>query len=118
MYPGKYDPEADYEKMESTTTQKLESFGGVKPTPYPGGGTQIVRGIIQIMHVHNSRSSLFVHSAPDQLAERLGRHSHLAVLVLFAAEKLPAFQDRPENSQALRGFLVFRSSHLGEQFPQ
>ena len=48
VYPGKYDLTADYEKLEPTKTLKLESFGGVKPTPYPGGGTQIVRGIIQI----------------------------------------------------------------------
>jgi len=48
VYPGKYDPKADYEKMPPTKTLKLESFGGVKPTPYLGGGTQIVRGFIQI----------------------------------------------------------------------
>jgi hypothetical protein len=48
VYPGKYDPSADYDAMEPTTTLKLDQFGGVKPTPYPGGGTQVVRGFIQI----------------------------------------------------------------------
>ena len=48
VYAGKYDPDIDYEKVEPTKTLKLKSFGGVKPTPYPGGGTQIVRGSIQI----------------------------------------------------------------------
>lgn len=47
VYPGSYDPEADYDAMEPEKTLKLESFGGVKPTPYPGGGTQIVRGFIE-----------------------------------------------------------------------
>ena len=44
VYPGKYDPNTDYEKLEPAKTLKLESFGGTNPTPYPGGGTQIVRG--------------------------------------------------------------------------
>ena len=48
VYPGKYHPDADYDKMTPLKTLKLESFGGVKPTPYPGGGTQVVRGTIQI----------------------------------------------------------------------
>ncbi len=48
VYPGKYDPKTDYEKIEAAKTLPLESFGGTNPTPYPGGGTQIVRGFIQI----------------------------------------------------------------------
>ncbi|MEK6233575.1 MAG: hypothetical protein N2C14_02600, partial [Planctomycetales bacterium] len=48
VYSGKYEPDADYEKTKPTKTLKLESFGGVKPTPYLGGGTQIVRGFIQV----------------------------------------------------------------------
>ena len=44
VYEGKYDPKADYEKLEPTKTLKLESFGGTSPTPYPGGGVQVVRG--------------------------------------------------------------------------
>ena len=48
VYSGAYDAEADYDKLTPTRTLKLDSFGGVKPTPYPGGGTQIVRGHIEI----------------------------------------------------------------------
>jgi len=47
VYPGTYDPKADYDALKPTKTLKLESFGGVRPTPYPGGGTQMVRGFIQ-----------------------------------------------------------------------
>ena len=48
IYPGDYSPTADYDKMAPIETKKLESFGGVTPTPFPGGGTAVVRGIIQI----------------------------------------------------------------------
>lgn len=44
VYAGAYDAKADYDKMTPTKTLKLESFGGTTPTPYPGGGTQVVRG--------------------------------------------------------------------------
>jgi alpha-galactosidase len=46
VYEGAYDPEKDYDKAKPTKTVELESFGGVKPTPYPGGGVQIVRGTV------------------------------------------------------------------------
>jgi alpha-galactosidase len=48
VYTGKYDPDADYETMKATKTLKLDSFGGVEPTPYLAGDTQIVRGFIQV----------------------------------------------------------------------
>lgn len=48
VYPGEYQAEADYDQMTPTKTLKLASFGGVQPTPYPGGGTQIVRGWVQV----------------------------------------------------------------------
>ena len=47
VYPGAYDPKADYDALKPEKTLKLQSFGGTEPTPYPGGGTQIVRGFIQ-----------------------------------------------------------------------
>ena len=47
VYEGEYDAGADYDKMDPIKTLKLESFGGVKPTPYPGGGTQVTRGFFQ-----------------------------------------------------------------------
>jgi hypothetical protein len=48
VYEGAYDPEADYDAMTPLETLKLESFGGVKPTPYPSGGTQVTRGFVQV----------------------------------------------------------------------
>lgn len=48
VYPGEYDPEADYDAMQPNDILMLDRFGGVEPTPYPGGGTQIVRGFIEM----------------------------------------------------------------------
>lgn len=48
VYPGNYDPDTDYEELDPVTTLELERFGGVKPTAYPGGGTQITRGFLKI----------------------------------------------------------------------
>ncbi|NNM31127.1 MAG: hypothetical protein HKO57_16535 [Akkermansiaceae bacterium] len=48
VYEGAYDPGADYDAMKPAKTLKLESFGGVTPTPYPGGGTQVTRGFLQV----------------------------------------------------------------------
>ena len=48
IYPGKYSAETDYDKLEPIETLKLEAFGGVQPTPYPKGGTAVVRGKIRL----------------------------------------------------------------------
>jgi len=48
IYPGEYSPTADYDKMTPIETKKLPAFGGVKPTPFPGGGTAVVRGFIKM----------------------------------------------------------------------
>jgi len=48
VYTGEYDPEADYDLMEPARILKLDAFGGVRPTPYPGGGTQVTRGFVQV----------------------------------------------------------------------
>lgn len=47
VYEGTYDRKADYDAMKPIKTLKLNSFGGTKPTPYPGGGTQVTRGFIE-----------------------------------------------------------------------
>lgn len=47
VYEGEYDPTKNYDELEPIQTLKLEKFGGVTPTPYPGGGVQIVRGFIE-----------------------------------------------------------------------
>ncbi|MEJ6573281.1 MAG: sialate O-acetylesterase [Akkermansiaceae bacterium] len=48
VYEGAYDASKDYDTLKPIKTVKLESFGGTKPTPYPGGGTQVTRGTLQI----------------------------------------------------------------------
>ncbi|MEZ6065011.1 MAG: sialate O-acetylesterase [Planctomycetaceae bacterium] len=48
VYTGAYDPNANYDALRPTSTLKLEKFGGGEPTPYPGGGTQVVRGTINV----------------------------------------------------------------------
>ena len=50
VYKGDYEPSplGDYDSMEPIKTLKLEVFGGVRPTPYPGGGTQVTRGFVQV----------------------------------------------------------------------
>ena len=48
VYQGEYNSEKDYDSMEPVKTLKLDAFGGVKPTPYPGGGVHVTRGYIQV----------------------------------------------------------------------
>ena len=48
VYEGDYNPQADYDSLKPIKTLKLTSFGGVKPTPYPGGGVHVTRGHIQV----------------------------------------------------------------------
>lgn len=48
IYPGDYSPTADYDSMTPIETKELTEFGGVNPTPYPGGGTAVVRGKIKM----------------------------------------------------------------------
>ncbi len=48
VYSGAYDSKLDYDSLKPITTLKLESFGGVKPTPYPGGGTHVTRGFVRV----------------------------------------------------------------------
>ncbi|MDG2014542.1 MAG: sialate O-acetylesterase [Pirellulaceae bacterium] len=48
VYPGAFDPAVDYDRLQPESTSKLEKFGGVEPTPFPKGGTPVVRGKIQV----------------------------------------------------------------------
>jgi len=48
VYKGDYDAEVDYNSIDPIKRLKLEAFGGVRPTPYPGGGTQVTRGFVQV----------------------------------------------------------------------
>jgi len=48
VYEGSYRADANYDTMKPVTTLALEHFGGSKPTPYPGGGTHVTRGFVQV----------------------------------------------------------------------
>ena len=48
VYAGAYDPKADYDSLKPIMTRELPSYGGTKPTPFPGGGTQVARGLIEL----------------------------------------------------------------------
>ncbi len=48
IHPGEYSPTADYDAMTPLETLELESFGGTRPTPFPKGGTAVVRGFIEM----------------------------------------------------------------------
>ncbi len=48
VYEGAYDAEADYDALTPIKTLKLTKFGGTEPTPYPGGGTHVTRGFVQV----------------------------------------------------------------------
>ncbi len=48
VYAGGYDAAADYGALQAKETVVLEAFGGVRPTPYPGGGTRVTRGRLQV----------------------------------------------------------------------
>ncbi len=50
VYKGDYEPPplGDYDSMKPIKTLKLDAFGGVKPTPYPGGGVRVTRGFVKV----------------------------------------------------------------------
>ena len=48
VYSGKYSSDIDYDKVPPIEVKQLETYGGVKPTPFPGGGVQIARGELEI----------------------------------------------------------------------
>ena len=48
QYEGDYDPSQNYDQLQPVLTQGLDKFGGVEPTPFPKGGTRIVRGTLQV----------------------------------------------------------------------
>ena len=48
VYEGPWSPKANYDELTPTETKALPVYGGVKPTPFPGGGTQVVRGFIEL----------------------------------------------------------------------
>ena len=48
IYPEPYDENTDYDQAIPLQTLELTAFGGVTPTPYPKGGSYVVRGTVQV----------------------------------------------------------------------
>ena len=48
VYPGEFSPDIDYDTLNPIKTQELPAYGGVEPTPFPGGGVQVARGFLEI----------------------------------------------------------------------
>ena len=48
VYKGAYSPTADYDRLTPIATKTLPVYGGTKPTPFPGGGTHVVRGAMRM----------------------------------------------------------------------
>ena len=48
IYSGKYSPKADYDKLTPVESKKLASIGGTRPTPFPQGGTAVLRGFVKM----------------------------------------------------------------------
>lgn len=46
VYEGAYNSDTDYDQAQPIKTIKPEEFGGVKPSPFPGGGVQVARGTV------------------------------------------------------------------------
>lgn len=48
VYEGAYDSDADYDEMTPIKSVELESIGGTRPSPFPGGGTHVLRGNLTV----------------------------------------------------------------------
>lgn len=98
IYEGAYDASKDYDKLEPIKTVKLEEFGGVKPTPYPGGGTQIVRGSINMKEsgiyefrpgYGDSEHNIMEVDGKEAYRKEVGKEAVHHDIKLTAGEKVP-----------------------------
>ena len=98
VYPGQYSPKADYDNAIPIKTMKLPAFGGVRPTPYPGGGTQVVRGHIRMDATGVYRLKPGYQASTHNIMEIDGKEVHrkevgndpvYADIKLIAGKKVP-----------------------------
>jgi len=98
VYPGEFDATANYDKLKSSMTMKLESFGGVEPTPYPGGGVQVVRGQIAIKTTGvyelrpgygGSTNNIMEIDGKEVYRQEVGEKATHTPIKLVADEKVP-----------------------------
>lgn len=76
VYEGSYDPEADYDAMTPIKTEELESIGGTRPTPFPGGGTHVLRGNITVADTGVYRINPGFQSSTYNIMEVNGQEVH------------------------------------------
>ncbi|BCX46327.1 hypothetical protein HAHE_02350 [Haloferula helveola] len=98
VYEGEYDPKADYDSLKPVKEVKLEKFGGVSPTPYPGGGTQVVRGSIEMKAAGvyefrpgygGSTHNIMVVDGKEVHRKEVGKESVHTPIKLEAGKKVP-----------------------------
>ena len=98
VYAGAYDPEADYDSMQPVKTLQLRSFGGVKPTPYPGGGAQVARGFVQVKNTgvyefrpgyRGSTNNVMEVNGVEVHRKEVGQQAVRAEIKLEAGKKVP-----------------------------
>jgi len=98
VYSGAFNSDVDYDTLKPIHTQKLESFGGVKPTPYPGGGTQIVRGKLNVKEggvyelrpgYGNSTYNVMTVDGTEVYRREPGKVAKHTAIKLLAGKKVP-----------------------------
>lgn len=98
VYAGAYDSNVNYDGAKPIKQLKLESFGGVTPTTYPGGGTQIVRGEIAIKTTGvyelrpgygGSTHNIMEVAGKEVYRKEVGKDAVHATIKLTAGEKAP-----------------------------
>lgn len=98
VYPGSYDPSADYDKLEATQILKPEIFGGVTPTPYPNTGVQIARGQVKMPETGifefrpgygSSEENIMVVNGQEVYRKEPGGEAIRTPIKLKAGEKVP-----------------------------
>ena len=76
VYAGEYSSKADYDKLKPTATKKLPVYGGTKPTPFPGGGVQVVRGFIAMKTTGVYQFNPGYGSSSDNIMEVDGKEAY------------------------------------------
>ncbi len=76
VYKGSYDPKVNYDKEEPIKTLKLDKFGGVHPTPYPGGGTRVTRGFVRVKETGSYQFRPGYGGSMDNIMEVDGKVVH------------------------------------------
>lgn len=98
VYEGAYDASLDYDAAKPIKTLPLESYGGVKPTEFPGGGVQIVRGTFAAKETGiyqfnpgygDSEHNIMLMNGQEIYRKEVGKEPIHHSIKLTAGEKVP-----------------------------